>query len=191
MQSENLSYQKEVQDRIRRSLSTRSRSFPDIVRGCQGAYPTVVRDALDKLRFDIVSRPASVFELSANLRQQSNQSRLASVEGNPVLSSWYFTDETCSRFAHLQDWSQRRIAFLGTPRLFEWFARASLGNQRLLLDLDLCWLVKVSVRRLETRRRTDTLTSQHTSFPLLYVVDYLRYAELSRLPPRAQGTLDS
>jgi hypothetical protein len=61
---------------------------------------------------------------------------LASVESNPVLSSWYFTDRTCQRIESLWDWSQYDIAFLGTPRLYEWFAAAGLGKRRLLVELD-------------------------------------------------------
>jgi hypothetical protein len=53
-----------------------------------------------------------------------------------VLSSWYFTDRTCLRIEQLWSWSAQRIAFLGTPRLYEWFARANLGRSRVLVDLD-------------------------------------------------------
>lgn len=148
MQSENVAYQGKVRDRIRRSLLEGSRSLAEVVRGCQGAYPAVVKDLLDGLRSEIVIRPAPVFELSSELRRSTNESRLAKLEGNPVLASWYFTDETCKRLAQLWDWSQRRIAFLGTPRLFEWFATAKIGDRRALLDLDA--LVVAALRDLST-----------------------------------------
>jgi hypothetical protein len=136
MESENVLYQGKIRDRIMRSLQGGGRSFTEIVRSCQGAYPTVVKSLLDGLESEIVIRPIPVFEPSPELRPSTNGSRLAKLEGNPVLASWYFTDNTCSEIAHLWDWSQRRIVFLGTPRLFEWFARASVGSRRLLLDLD-------------------------------------------------------
>jgi len=61
---------------------------------------------------------------------------LSTIEGNPTLSSWYFTDQTCLRIEQLWNWSKHQIAFLGTPRVYEWFETANLGERRVLLDLD-------------------------------------------------------
>lgn len=66
-----------------------------------------------------------------------DESRIADLQGNPVLSSWYFSAATCSNIADLKDWSRKRLAFLGTPRLYEWFAERRLGQTRVLFDLDI------------------------------------------------------
>jgi hypothetical protein len=69
---------------------------------------------------------------------------LDSIEGNPVLCSWYFTAATCRRIEKLRDWSTLRLAFLGTPRLYDWFRTHDLGEKRLLLELDQLVVDKLS-----------------------------------------------
>jgi len=133
--SDNLAYQSKIQRRIRGSLSHGCHSFAEVVRYCQGAYPTIVRDLLER-QPDVLSKLASMFRLTPATAIGPTNSKLAQIEGNPVLASWYFTDETCSRISRLWDWTQGSIAFLGTPRLYEWFASAGLGKRRILLDLD-------------------------------------------------------
>jgi hypothetical protein len=130
-----IEYENRVQERIRQSLSRGHRSFGEIVRNCQGAYPTTVHNVLQR-QADVRDRLGAMFELTHTNGPNPSPSTLDQIEGNPVLSSWYFTNETCRRLAQLRDWNETSIAFLGTPRLYDWFSRAGLGRRRLLLDLD-------------------------------------------------------
>ncbi len=108
-------------------------SFSELVRGCKGAFPSVVARALSNLLGEM--RWTTIPALGA-LRQKEDSSRLSGLEGNPVLSSWYFSSDTCAKIAELRDWSGARIAFLGTPRLYEWFANRHLGTSRALFEVD-------------------------------------------------------
>jgi hypothetical protein len=134
MPSEDVLYLSRIQGRIRQSLSLGGRSFREIVRGCQGAYPTVVLELLQGAEPHVITKSAPMFYPVGRSRQRT--SRLRDIEGNPILSSWYFTDDTCRRLGQLRDWSKCDIAFLGTPRLFEWFVQARFGRRRVLLEID-------------------------------------------------------
>ncbi|HEX9929501.1 MAG TPA: hypothetical protein VGB02_13265 [Pyrinomonadaceae bacterium] len=61
---------------------------------------------------------------------------MITLEGNPILSSWYFTNSTCGKIENLIDWKNSNLAFLGTPKLFKWFSNKKIGKRRLLVDLD-------------------------------------------------------
>jgi hypothetical protein len=135
---EKAEYEQRLVAAIRGILSEQEMTFFDIVRSCKGAYPTVVRDALSHLGLEVKHGTLESYRLlpsSSGLRT-AWRSLLDEIEGNPVLSSWYFTPDTCERIGALRSWSGLRLAFLGTPRLFEWFATHNLGKQRILFDLD-------------------------------------------------------
>jgi len=111
--------------------------FGGIVRACRGAYPTLVLQLLKNMRPEIATKTIEAFALESLSRRNSEiASGLSELEGNPVLSSWYFTSDTCYRLERLQDWSECAIAFMGTPRMYEWFAQKKIGKRRTLLDLD-------------------------------------------------------
>jgi hypothetical protein len=126
-----------IKKRIKCAIGKGPQSLESIIRACEGAYPTVVDKCLEELGSTVTLVSTQTYKLSEASNTQSNEiSSLSTIEGNPVLCSWYFTSETCKRIAELHDWSNSKIAFLGTPRLFEWFCRHDLGKERLLLDLD-------------------------------------------------------
>lgn len=122
---------------IKSALVKGPQTLESIIRACEGAYPTVVEECLEDLEPALSSVNIDAYKLREPYDTQTTEfSRLLTIEGNPVLCSWYFTSETCKRIAELRDWSNSRIAFLGTPRLFEWFCLHDLGKEHLLLDLD-------------------------------------------------------
>lgn len=130
-------YYDKVTDCVRQALLSGSLRFCDLVRACQGAYPSLVWQILKEMGPQVISVRTDVWSLAtANRAGARVPSALSTIEGNPVLQSWYFTDRTCLRIEQLWNWASHRIAFLGTPRLYEWFATANLGESRVLLDLD-------------------------------------------------------
>jgi len=60
---------------------------------------------------------------------------------------------------------RRRVGGVGlrAQRRQRLVQRVELGVERMQRGRQLCWLVKVSVRRSGWSRRTDTLTSQHSA----------------------------
>lgn len=136
---------RDLRSRVRAALADGPRSFIDIVRRCDGAYPTLVAEILrDK---DFKSRKHDpLIELDTEGVLPS-ESVLAQLEGNPTLCSWYFTDETCARVAQMRTWINKRLAFLGAPRLFEWFVRQGVSRECVLFDAD--------VRLLDFLRQTN------------------------------------
>jgi hypothetical protein len=133
--SDNPEYEDAIAARIQRSLKAGAATLSDIVRACQGAYPTLVQKCLEALP-SVRKKTVTAFELESAGSDADVGSRLLTLESNPALSSWYFSSEACERILQLRGWESLRLAFLGTPRLYEWFALAKAGRQRLVLDLD-------------------------------------------------------
>jgi hypothetical protein len=135
---EKAEYDQRLVAAIRERLSAQEMTFFDVVRACKGAYPTVVRDAVNQLGVEVKYGTLESYRLFPGPGgiHTAWQSVLNEIEGNPILSSWYFTPDTCERIGTLRSWSGLRLAFLGTPRLFEWFATHTLGENRVLFDLD-------------------------------------------------------
>jgi hypothetical protein len=136
-------YQLRVVIRIEECLDHGSQTLQAIFRACQGAYPTVVLDCIRELSDDTQWVNLVGLDLKNITSRDRNVSVLDSIEGNPILCSWYFTEATCHRIGQLRDWSPFRLAFLGTPRLYDWFRSNNLGKERLLLDLDQVVLEKL------------------------------------------------
>ena len=131
-------YQLAIRNRVRWSLVSGPKQLVDVVRDCAGTYPTLVADAIAKLENDVQRERTDAWRLAPIYDGLSNpfDSPLSHIEGNPVLCSWYFTFDSCDRIDSLRDWSRSRIAFLGCPRLFEWFNSRHLGQRCVLLELD-------------------------------------------------------
>jgi hypothetical protein len=130
-------YERLLGERIRQAVSAREQPLNQIIRSCRGAYPTTVFRALQNLNPEIAQCSEKVFEIRPMAEENRvTMSVLAELEGNPVLSSWYFTPSTCSRIEGLRDWSTVDIVFLGTPRVYEWFAVNRIGARRTLVELD-------------------------------------------------------
>jgi hypothetical protein len=119
---------------VRAAIAEEPRTFYEIVRRCAGAYPALVAEALKASEF--VVRASEQLIESSEPTQTRPTSWLSRLEGNPALCSWYFTEATCARLASLRDWREQRIAFLGAPRLFEWFNTESVARDCVLFDAD-------------------------------------------------------
>src|SRR5262249_40880321 len=130
-------YHGRILDRIRHSTREVPKTLDHVIRECDGAFPTLVQSLLQKNCSSQVD--ISAFQCDAS-DDTFRKSSLSTLEGNPILCSWYFTSRACERIASLQDWSIDRLAFLGAPRLYEWFRDHSLGRSRQLLELDSCVL---------------------------------------------------
>src|SRR5262245_10701748 len=113
-------YLARAERRVRAALNGAERTFFDVARLCEGMYPTLVSKLLEGLPGTEVGSSQWCFKTTKSAESSSG---LGSLEGNPTLCSWYFTEATCERVAALRDWSDLKIAFLGTPRLYEHFAR--------------------------------------------------------------------
>lgn len=165
-------YREKLQERIEAILARGPQRFAEVVQGCEGAYPTVVRDCLEAMPgLTQVPVPAYMVKSAGNL-PEAERSIVTLIEGNPLLCSWYFTKQTCKRLELLRDWSELKIAFLGTPRLYEWFAIHGLGKSRCLLDLD-----TVVLGKLGTLEETQS--------------DILRHYDVSdALPEDIEGNFD-
>jgi hypothetical protein len=127
-------YDQALTSTIRDYVAERSPvSFLDLLRACKGAFPTVVMEHVTRMCADVQWTNMAAL---ASGTTAHHPSRLSNIEGNPVLSSWYFSSTTCEHIAALRDWSTKRLGFLGTPRLYEWFAERRLGQRRVLFELD-------------------------------------------------------
>jgi hypothetical protein len=133
------SYNERLKARIIRSLTSGPQTFREIIRSSGGAYPTIVLECLRELQSDLTKQRENLYSLGDSWAAASSQdpnSPLSSIEGNPVLCSWYFTDEACARLECLYSWELSRLVFLGAPRLYDWFCRHQIGRSRTLLELD-------------------------------------------------------
>lgn len=131
-------YKRLVENRVREAISGTQLAFRQMVRSCRGAYPTIVLQVLKDLDVEKTIHRAELFGKQGRSSRDDSLggSVLSDLEANPVLSSWYFTGDTCRRFELLRPWIDVAIVFLGTPRLYEWFARRKIGSHRTLLELD-------------------------------------------------------
>lgn len=126
-------------DRIKGCIITALRNSPctfeEIIRGCFGAYPSLVKRAMDEL--DIHNHLVPLYTTNANevpysfnfdIDNYVNELVTYQIENNPILSSWYFSWHTCMKIAQIDYWQDKSVLFLGTPRLFEYFARKAEQN---------------------------------------------------------------
>lgn len=125
-----------IEARVLSCLKNGSRSFEAIVQSCDGAYPPVVADTIRQLSGRVLEIAEQVYVDAEATNGRQTPTALAALESNPILCSWYFTEQTCDSIARMRDWSSSRIAFVGTPRLFEWFESRGLGVHRVLFELD-------------------------------------------------------
>jgi hypothetical protein len=130
-------YENMVLQRVRDELQDTYLSYEQLVRRCRGAYPSVVSQCLDSISSDVNYFPTQGIHLQSSLNEgNSAEFQTELIENNPILASWYFTRYTCNILGRLRSWTDKKIAFLGTPRLYEWFQMEDYGAQRVLLDLD-------------------------------------------------------
>jgi len=129
-------YVSHVEACLRANLNKGLWQLRDLVRNCQGAYPSLVLDILNRMGSELLRSEVEAWSRRVADPSLDSFGALDGIEGNPVLSSWYFTARACRRIERLWDWSTHRIAFLGTPRVYDWFSSSNLGASRVLLDLD-------------------------------------------------------
>jgi hypothetical protein len=157
-------YTSRIAQRIVQAVRSAPLQFDQIVRQCEGAYPAVVAEVLRTLESDIVMETGKTYSLQPEVHTSPPpKSRLSEIEGNPILSSWYFTTGSCRRMEQLWDWSEARIAFLGTPRLYEWFASRGIGKARCLIELDP--LVVASLQDLDPNQTEIVQRDIHAHIP--------------------------
>lgn len=137
------SYTKRIEACIRAVLRNYPCTFEEIVRGCYGAYPLTVSEILSEM--NIYCRFTQLYCTQQNeipylegYETDLRQTELItySVENNPILSNWYFSWRSCKRLCALDIWKGKKLLFLGTPRLFEYFLLHAKGAYLTLIDLD-------------------------------------------------------
>ena len=82
----------------------------------------------DQNRIPLYAFDDSYYESYDNVTEQ--------IQNNPILSSWYFSWNTCSKIASIDIWKDKSLLFLGSPRLFEYFVTKNYGKELTLVDLD-------------------------------------------------------
>lgn len=137
------SYYKNAKNCVVSALRGNQCTFEELCRKCHGLYPTVVRDIIsemkiystliptyttDQNRIPLYAFDDSYYESYDNVTEQ--------IQNNPILSSWYFSWNTCSKIASIDIWKDKSLLFLGSPRLFEYFVTKNYGKELTLVDLD-------------------------------------------------------
>lgn len=134
-------------DRIKVCILTALRkspcTFEEIIRKCAGVYPTLVKQALEELQVHsslvpLYTTQSDLVPYGFNLAVDHPQNDLVTyqIENNPILSNWYFSWHTCQKIGQLDIWYNKKILFLGTPRLFEFFAVQDKAKHISLIDFD-------------------------------------------------------
>lgn len=147
-------YTQLVDNRILQSLASGGRRLEELLPYLRGAFPLVVKSSLDGLvsvgKVELID---GVFYLPSNEKQicrqivRSNSNGLGHLwdtlpEPHPLNFEWYWGYNTLDLIYQLQDWSNLRIAFLGCPKLFTYFALQSSSKRLLLVDRNK-WLLDV------------------------------------------------
>lgn len=138
-----LSYSQLIKGSIIAALRNSPCTFEEVVRKCHGVYPTEVKQMLDGL--NIHSRYTSLymtqedlipFDSDYTIDEEQRSFITYSIENNPVLSCWYYSWQTCNKAFQLDIWRDKSVLFMGTPRLFEFFAGKNTGATCDLIELD-------------------------------------------------------
>ncbi len=130
----NDNYYEKLEKRIDGALKQKKFTFQEIVRECKGAYPIDVWKMLGSAKYLQTEERAFLYENS----EDSYEKELVTekIDNNPVLCSWYFSLNTCKKIVNMYSWDNKKILFLGMPRLFEYFARNVENAHFTLVDLD-------------------------------------------------------
>lgn len=136
-------YYRSAKERILTALYGNQCTFEELCKMGQGLYPTLIKDILEELCIYNSLVPIYTTQqecLPYNVQDESYYEEreivTASIQNNPILSSWYFSWNTCSKIGQLDVWKKKKLLFLGTPRLFEYFASRHYGDSLTLIDLD-------------------------------------------------------
>lgn len=127
-------YHEKLENRINWVLQNDKLTFQELVRECKGAYPTEVYQIVHSHKY--LTESKEVFRYS-NVEYELMRNYVTSkIESNPILCSWYFSLPTCKKIVNLYSWSNKKILFLGMPRLFEFFLLNVKNAEFTLVDLD-------------------------------------------------------
>ena len=129
-------YQKMIKDQLFSIVEDNEVEFYNIVRKLKGLYPTEVKKALELYGYERKNVQRMVYVPIAKKKSTHNYVT-DQIENNPVLYSWYFTNNTCEKISKLINWSVANILMLGTPRLFEFFYVKYPGIKMTLVDFDI------------------------------------------------------
>lgn len=139
----NSTYYESAKVRVAAALKGNPSTFEELCKKCQGLYPTQVKKIIDNMGIYDTLIPLYITDQNLLPYERLDDSYCdereiitASLQNNPILSSWYFSWDTCYKIAQLDVWKNKRIMFLGTPRLFEYFASRRFGEELVLVDLD-------------------------------------------------------
>lgn len=137
------SYYKNVKSCVLSALRGNQCTFEELCRKCHGLYPTTVRDIVSELKIYSTLIPAYTTDQDRiplgtfdGFYYESYNNVTGQIQNNPVLSSWYFSWNTCSKIASVDIWKDKSVLFLGSPRLFEYFVTRNYGKELTLVDLD-------------------------------------------------------
>lgn len=130
----NENYYRKLEDRIDWALQQNKLAFQEIVRECKGAYPIDVLQILKSKEY--LQEENQVFTYKRLNSDYVKEFITEEIDNNPVLCSWYFSIPTCKKIVDLYPWENKRILFLGMPRLFEYFAKNVKNAYFTLIDLD-------------------------------------------------------
>lgn len=139
----NSTYYESAKVRVAAALKGNPSTFEELCKKCQGLYPSQVRDIIKDMNIYNTLVPLYTTEQSVLPYECIDESFYdereivtASLQNNPILSSWYFSWDTCYKIAQLDIWKGKKILFLGTPRLLEYFISRRFGDELVLVDLD-------------------------------------------------------
>lgn len=127
-------YYRKLENRIDWVLQQNKFTFQEIARECRGAYPTDVLQILKSKKY--LQEERQVFTYRRSNANYVKEFVTEKIDNNPVLCSWYFSLSTCKKIVDLYSWENKRILFLGMPRLFEYFAKYVKNAYFTLIDLD-------------------------------------------------------
>ena len=113
----NENYYHRLGDRIDWAIQQNKFTFQEIVRECKGAYPIDVLQILKSKKY--LQTEKQVFTYRRPNASCVKEFITEKIDNNPVLCSWYFSVPTCKKTVGLYSWDNKRILFLGMPRLFE------------------------------------------------------------------------
>lgn len=130
----NDNYYERLEKRIDWVLKQNKLTFQEIVRECKGAYPTDVLQILGSTKY--MQTEEQVFACKGLGNRYAEEFVTEQIDSNPVLCSWYFSIATCKKIADMYSWDNKKILFLGMPRLFEYFVRNVRNTCCTLVDLD-------------------------------------------------------
>lgn len=130
----NENYYRKLENRIDWALQQNKLTFQEIVRECRGAYPMDVLQILKSKKYLQEEKQVSTYRRSN--ADYVKEFITEKIDNNPVLCSWYFSLPTCKKTVDLYSWENKRILFLGMPRLFEYFAKNVKNAYFTLIDLD-------------------------------------------------------